>query len=74
MAIVGEIIKESHSNINTRGGEVISDVIFNNEYFQIRTYAMGDYDRKNGSKQNIQLTKEKAIELRKLMDKFIGDR
>ncbi|NJB82678.1 hypothetical protein [Wenyingzhuangia aestuarii] len=74
MAIIGKIIKESQSNINTRGGEVISDVIFNNEYFQIRTYAMGDYDRKNGSKQNIQLTKEKAIELRKLMDKFIGDR
>jgi len=74
MAVIGEIIKEDQNHINIRGGEVLADVVSDKDYFQIRTYASGDYDRKNGSKQNIQLTKEKAIELRKLLNKFIGDR
>ena len=74
MAVIGEIIKEHQNHINIRGGEVLADVVTDKDYFQIRTYAMGDYDRKNGSKQNIQLTKDKAIELRNLLDKFIGDR
>lgn len=74
MAVIGKIIREHQNHINIRGGEVLADVVTDNNYFQIRTYAMGDYDRQNGSKQNIQLTREKAIELRKLLDKFIGDR
>ena len=71
MAVIGEIIKEHQNHINIRGGEVLADVVIDKNYFQIRTYAMGDYDRAKGSKQNIQLTKEKAIELRKLLDQFI---
>lgn len=74
MAVVGEIIKEHQNNINIRGGEVLADVVMSKDFFQLRTYAMGDYDRKNGSKQNIQLTKEKALELRNMLNKFIGDK
>ncbi len=72
MAIIGKIINENEGQINIRSGEVLSDIVTNKDFFQIRTYAMGDNDRKNGSKQNIQLTKDKAIELRKLLDKFIN--
>ncbi len=72
MAIIGEIIKEGPGTVNVRSGEVLADIVTDRDFFQIRTYAMGNYDRKNGSKQNIQLTKEKAIELRKLLDDFIN--
>ena len=72
MAVVGKIIKEHQNKINIREGEVLADVVFNKEFFQLRTYAMGDFDRKNGSKQNIQLTKSKAIELREFLDIFIN--
>ena len=72
MAIIGKIINEGPGQVNVRSGEVLADIITDKDFFQIRTYAMGDNDRKNGSKQNIQLTKEKAIELKRLLDKFIG--
>lgn len=72
MAIIGKIINEHFDKINTREGTVLCDISHNKEYFQIRTYAMGDMDRKNGSKQNIQLTKEKAIHIRKHLDDFIN--
>ncbi|QED38631.1 hypothetical protein FK178_13310 [Antarcticibacterium arcticum] len=72
MAIIGNIINEGPGHVNVRSGEVLADIVTAKDFFQIRTYAMGDNDRKNGSKQNIQLTKEKAIELRRLLDKFIG--
>ncbi|HET8886001.1 MAG TPA: hypothetical protein VFM70_06575 [Salinimicrobium sp.] len=71
MAVIGKFIKEHQNYINIRGGEVLADVVTDKDHFQIRTYSMGDYDRKNGAKQNIQLTKEKAIELRNLLDRFI---
>lgn len=74
MAVIGEIIKEHQNHINIRGGEVLADVVISKDFFQLRTYAMGDYDRKNGSKQNIQLTKEKAFELRNMLNKFICDK
>lgn len=73
MAVIGEIIKEHQNHINIRGGEVLADVVISKDFFQLRTYAMGDYDRKNGSKQNIQLTKEKAFEIRNMLNKFIED-
>ena len=72
MAIIGKIINEGPGQVNVRSGEVLADIVTDKDFFQIRTYAMGDNDRKNGSKQNIQLTKEKAIELKRLLDKFIG--
>ncbi len=72
MAIIGRIINEGIGQVNTRSGEVLADIIMDKDFFQIRTYAMGDNDMKNGSKQNIQLTRDKAIEIRKLLDKFIG--
>ena len=72
MAIIGKIINEDFNLINTRDGSVLCDITFNKMYFQIRTYAMGDIDRSKGSKQNIQLTKEKAIQIRKYLDEFIN--
>ncbi|MDW5289276.1 hypothetical protein [Formosa sp. PL04] len=72
MAIIGKIINEQFGKINTREGEVLCDIIHDHEFFQIRTYSMADSDRKNGSKQNIQLTKEKAIQLKKHLEDFIN--
>ena len=71
MAVIGKIINES-GEIKERAGEVVADVIINKNIFQLRTYAMGDDNRENGSKQNIQLNIDNAVELRELLDKFIG--
>lgn len=71
MAIIGKIINEGFGKTNTRTGTVLCDLKYDNNFFQIRTYSMGDIDRTNGSKQNIQLTKEKAIEIRKYLNAFI---
>ncbi|RYH76351.1 hypothetical protein EVU94_05140 [Flavobacteriaceae bacterium 144Ye] len=72
MAIIGKIINEGFGKTNTRIGSVLCDIKYDKEFFQIRTYAMGDMSRKNGSKQNIQLTKEKAIQIRSYLDQFIN--
>lgn len=72
MALIGKILREKVDSINIRPGEVVADVIIEKDYFQLRTYAMGDTDRDRGSKQNIQLSKEKAIEVRNLLDEFIN--
>ena len=72
MAVLGRIIKETEDKISIRQGEVIADVIIEKQYMQIRTYAMGDLDRQRGSKQNIQMDKEKAKELRDLLNEFIN--
>ena len=71
MALIGKIIREKIDYINLRPGEVLADVIIEKEYFQIRTYAMGDTERERGSKQNIQLSKSKAIELKDLLEEFL---
>ena len=71
MALIGKIIREKIDYINLRPGEVLADVIIEKEYFQIRTYAMGDTERERGSKQNIQLSKSKAIELKNLLEEFL---
>lgn len=70
MARIGKIIRENKGTIQIRPSEVIADVIIENDYFQIRTYAAGDTEREKGSKQNIQLTKEKAKELISLLEVF----
>ncbi|MDG1571403.1 hypothetical protein OZ410_03690 [Robiginitalea sp. M366] len=71
MAVLGRIIKETEDNISIRQGSVIGDVIIEKHWMQIRTYAMGDLTRGRGSKQNIQFDKQKAKELRELLDIFI---
>lgn len=68
MAILGRIIKETESRINTRQGDVVGVVIIEPLWMQIRTYAAGDINREWGSKQNIQLDRNKAKELRDLLD------
>jgi hypothetical protein len=71
MAILGNIIIENIGQINIRPTEVIGDVIVEGDYLQLRTYAAGDLTRERSSKQNIQFTKEKAIEFREILNRFI---
>ena len=73
MAVLGRIIKENVDDIKIRDGEVVGDVIIKREYIQIRTYAMNDLNRKRGSKQNIQFTKEKAREFRDHLNVFLNE-
>ena len=47
-----------------RSGEVVGDVIMERDYFQLRTYSMDDVNREDGAKQNVQLTKEMAKEVK----------
>lgn len=72
MALIGKIIKEKNQSIQLRPGEVIADIVVDKNYLQIRTYAMGDTEREKGSKQNIQLSKNKAQELISYLEQFIG--
>ncbi|MBO6879550.1 hypothetical protein [Winogradskyella sp.] len=72
MAVLGKIIRETEDRISVRIGDVVSDVIIEKDYLQLRTYAMGDTERERGSKQNIQFTKEKAKEFRDLLDNFLN--
>jgi len=73
MAVLGEIIIEKSDQIKLRSGSVLSDIIIEKEYLQLRTYAMGDELRERGSKQNIQFSKEKAIEFKKILERFISN-
>lgn len=72
MALLGEITIEQTDKISLRAGSVIGDVIIEKNYLQLRTYAMGDKNRERGSKQNIQFSKERAIEFKALLEKFIN--
>jgi hypothetical protein len=72
MAVLGRIIREKEDRINIRNGNVISDVIIEKEYLQLRTYAINDLTREKGSKQNIQFSKEKALEFRDLLNEFLN--
>ena len=72
MAVIGKFIVERNVNPNSNNGVVVADVAFSNECFRLRSYKFGDDDRTEGSKQNIQLNREKAIELRNLLDEFIN--
>ncbi len=62
MAVISKIIKDNTASIQIRSGAVLADITFDNNFFQIRTYADVDFEREKGAKQNIQLTK-KQIEL-----------
>jgi len=74
MAVINKIIKDSTVSIQIRSGSVLADITFDSNYFQLRTYADGDFEREKGAKQNIQLTKKKAKELRDYLTKFIDER
>lgn len=72
MAILGKLVKEKNEHINFRSGSVLGDVIIEKEYMQLRTYAKGDLERENGSKQNIQFTREMALEFREYLNEFLS--
>ncbi len=71
MAILGNIIYEKTGRVNIRPTDVIGDIIIDGDYLQLRTYAAGDITRENGSKQNIQFTRKKAVEFIEVLQKFI---
>lgn len=71
MAILGKLIREKNERINFRSGEVLGDVIIERDFLQLRTYAKGDLEREDGSKQNIQFDKKMAKEFRAFLDEFI---
>jgi hypothetical protein len=73
MAVLGRVIREKEDRISIRQGDVIGDVIIEKDWMQLRTYAMGDLSRERGSKQNVQLDKDKAKELRDLLNEFINN-
>ncbi|MDO1514343.1 hypothetical protein Q2T41_16940 [Maribacter confluentis] len=71
MAILGKLIREKNDCINFRSGDVLGDVIIEKDYLQLRTYAKGDLEREDGSKQNIQFDKKMAKEFRAFLNEFI---
>lgn len=71
MALIGKIIQENTGKIKLKATGVVIDVLIEGDYLQIRAYAQGDLDREKGGKQNIQFTREKAIEFREILDSFI---
>jgi hypothetical protein len=50
---------------------VVADLSFDCDLFQIRTYKAGDDNRKENTKQNLQLTREGAKELIKHLQSFV---
>ena len=70
MALIKEF-KLVNKNINI-SSEVVSDYSFDKNFFEIRTYKNNDTERKESTKQNIQLNKEKAKELINLLTDFIN--
>ncbi|WP_459885249.1 hypothetical protein [Caminibacter profundus] len=58
MALIKEF-KLTNKNINI-SSEVVADYSFDQNFFEIRTYKKGDIERKESTKQNIQLNKQKA--------------
>lgn len=71
MALLGKILIEKTDKIKLRSGSVLGDVIFEKEYLQLRTYAMGDTEMQKGSTQNIQFNKEKALEFKEILENFL---
>lgn len=72
MALIGTIITEKNQSVKLRPGEVVADITMDRDYLQIRTYAMGDTEREKGSKQNIQLSRNKARELIAHLEQFVN--
>jgi len=69
MAILSELVSVNEQpNART---SVSGDYCFDRNYFQIRTYKAGDTSRTQGQKQNIQLNKEMAQSLVRLLNQFI---
>lgn len=72
MAVIGRIIRETENRIQIRPGDVLCDVIIEKNWMQIRTYKSNDNDRMDGAKQNFQIDKKRARQLRDLLDEFIN--
>lgn len=51
--------------------DVVADLSFDKELFQIRTYKAGDDNRSENTKQNLQLTRDGAKELIKHLQSFL---
>ncbi|TWJ17618.1 hypothetical protein JN12_03013 [Geobacter argillaceus] len=51
--------------------DVVADLSYDQNLFQIRTYKAGDDSRSENTKQNLQLTREGANELIKHLQDFL---
>jgi len=71
MGLVSKIIVENTGEIQLKALNIITDVTIDGDYLQLRAYANDDFERKRGAKQNIQFTREKAIEFRDILNQFI---
>lgn len=70
MAFIRELVHVNETPQNRTA--VSSDYCFNESAFQIRTYKNGDTLRAEGSKQNIQLNREMALELINKLQDFVN--
>lgn len=69
MAFIRKLV---HVNETPKNKTAVSaDYCFNESAFQIRTYKNGDVLRAEGSKQNIQLNREMALELKNRLQEFL---
>lgn len=71
MGLVSKIIVEKTGKIQLKALNIVTDVVIDGDYLQLRAYKDGDSERKESAKQNIQFTREKAIEFRDILNKFI---
>ena len=55
-----------------RRTKVSADYCYDQTLFQIRTYKDGDSNRKEGSKQNIQIDKKMAEEIMQKLQEFMN--
>lgn len=72
MAVIKKFFIKPHKDLKMHS-DVVADLSFDKDLFQIRTYKAGDDNRSENTKQNLQLTKEGARELIKHLRSFLGE-
>jgi len=70
VAVIKSIRKKTGKTINPTSSTCM-DVAMNSTYISFWTYSSGDVDGKFGSKQNIQLDHQMALQLREYLDEFL---
>jgi len=70
MAVIKKFFIKPHKTLRVHS-DVVADLSFDRNLFQIRTYKAGDDNRSENTKQNLQLTREGAKELVKHLQSFL---
>lgn len=73
MAVIKKFFVRQRKDLRIHS-DVVADLSFDKDLFQIRTYKSGDDNRSENTKQNLQLTKEGARELIKHLQSFLGEK